>query len=111
MKSTYSISLLTVAMAWLIAPLSSRADSLFDAHGARTPSIELQSVLGPKSAGIRYDKRMIHAAQIAADRAHKHSTSRCWHWVKSALVDAQVVSSRPTTAYAKEAGTELQSKY
>jgi hypothetical protein len=54
---------------------------------------------------------MIHAAEIAAARAHAHSTSRCWHYVKSALVDAQVVPTRPTSEDAKEAGAELQGKY
>jgi hypothetical protein len=66
---------------------------------------------GPKSGNIKYDKRMIMAAEIAAERAHKHSTSRCWSYVKSALVSANLVSSRPTTEYAKEAGDELQNKY
>lgn len=66
---------------------------------------------GPKSQNIKYDKRMIMAAQIAAERAHKHSTMRCWSYVKNALVSAHVISSRPTTGYAKQAGDELQSKY
>lgn len=87
------------------------ADSLFDVHSARTPGAELQSILGPKSGGIRYDKRMIHAAQLAAERARKHSTSRCWHSVKDALVAANVVPTRPTTEYAKQAAGELQNKY
>ncbi len=95
----------------LSAPLAAQADSLFDARTAQTPDLDLQRILGPKSAGIRYDKRMLRAAQIAAARARKHSTSRCWRWVKNALVDAGVVSSRPTSEYAKQAGTELQSKY
>jgi hypothetical protein len=85
--------------------------SLFDQHTAQVPTADIQRILGPKSGGIRYDARMIHAAQIAAERAHRHSTSMCWHSVKNALVDAQVVATRPTTEYAKEAGTELQSKY
>jgi hypothetical protein len=54
---------------------------------------------------------MVHAAQIAADRARAHSTSRCWHAVKNALVDAHLVDSRPTTEYAKQAGDELNTKY
>lgn len=66
---------------------------------------------GPKSGNIKYDKRMILAAQIAAERAHKHSTLRCWSYVKNALVSAHVISSRPTTGYAKQAGDELQNKY
>ena len=66
---------------------------------------------GPKSSDIKYDKRMIMAAEIAAERAHKHSTMRCWAYVKNALVSANVISSRPTTGYAKEAGEELVNKY
>lgn len=87
------------------------SDSLFDPATARPVGPELQRVLGPKSAGLRYDKRMIHAAQLAAARAHPHSTSRCWHFVKDALVKANVVPTRPATAYAKQAGEELRTKF
>jgi hypothetical protein len=85
--------------------------SLFDSQTARIVGPELQRIFGPKSGGIRYDARMIHAAQIAAERAHRHSTSRCWRSVKTALVAAQVVPTRPTSEYAKEAGAELQAKF
>jgi len=115
-RTPHLILLLLVAI--LASPGISRAytytysyGSLFDVHTAQTPGTEIQRILGPKSAGIRYDARMIHAAQLAAERAHRHSTSRCWHSVKNALVDAQVVSTRPTSEYAKEAGAELQTKY
>jgi hypothetical protein len=98
----------------LVAPRSSSAagnGSLFDARSARTVGWDLQQIFGPKSGHIRYDARMIHAAQIAAERARRHSTERCWHSLKNALVDAQVVPTRPTSEYAKEAGSELQYKY
>jgi len=85
--------------------------SLYDIRTSRTIGPDLQVIFGPKSGGIRYDDRMIHAAQIAAARAHVHSTERCWHSVKDALLDAQVVPTRPTSEYAKEAGDELQGKY
>ncbi|HEX4085636.1 MAG TPA: hypothetical protein VHY22_12040 [Chthoniobacteraceae bacterium] len=85
--------------------------SLYDAHSAQTPPFELRSIFGPLSGSIRYDARMIHAAQIAQERAHRHSTARCWHSVKNALVDAKVIPTRPTTEYAKQAGVELQEKY
>ena len=75
------------------------------------PSRGTTYYFGPKSSNIRYDKRMVQAAQIAADRARNHSTSRCWHAVKNALVDAHVVDSRPTTEYAKQAADELSGKY
>jgi hypothetical protein len=89
----------------------SYSGSLFDERTAQNVGPELQTIFGPKSGHIRYDARMIAAAQIAAQRAHAHSTSQCWHSVKNALLDAQVVPTRPTTEYAKEAGTELQTKY
>ena len=50
---------------------------------------------------------MLQAAQIAADRARQHSIRSCWRYVKTALVDANVISSYPKTAYAKQAGDEL----
>ena len=110
--------ILVIVGLMFLTPLVSRAStytysygSLFDAHTARTVSPELQQIFGPKSGGIKYDARMIHAAEIAAARAHAHSHSACWHAVKNALVDAQVVPTRPTTEYAKEAGDELQGKY
>jgi hypothetical protein len=89
----------------------SYAASLYDGRTAELPSPELQSIFGPKSGHIRYDARMIAAAEIAAERAHRHSTDRCWHSVKNALLDAQVVPTRPTTEYAKQAGDELETKY
>ena len=85
--------------------------SLYDTRTAQSVGPELQTIFGPRSSHIRYDARMIAAAEIAASRAHAHSTDRCWHSVKTALVDAQVVPTRPTTEYAKEAGDELQSKF
>jgi len=110
--------ILLFCLATLAAPLASRAytyqysnGSLFDARTAHAPGPEMWSIFGPKSSHIRYDARMIHAAEIAADRAHRHSTERCWHSVKNALVDAQVVPTRPTSEYAKEAGAELQQKF
>ena len=66
---------------------------------------------GPKSYKFRYDPRMVRAAEIAALRAHAHSTRECWSYVKTALVDAQVVATRPGTEFAKEAGFELQERY
>jgi hypothetical protein len=107
-----------VVLVILGAPCSSRAytysysnRSLYDYGTAQTVGSELQTIFGPRSAGIRYDARMIHAAEIALERAHRHSTERCWHSVKNALLDAQVVPTRPTTEYAKQAGDELQWKY
>lgn len=86
-------------------------DSLYDSRRATTPDAEVQHFLGPKAGGIRYDARMLRAAQIALSRAYPHPTWRCWHYVKDALVDARVIDSRPTSPWAKEAGDELCRRY
>lgn len=66
---------------------------------------------GPRAKEHRYDKRMVRAAEIAAERARARSTARCWRYVKSALLAANVVHSYPQTAYAKQAGTELATNH
>ena len=53
----------------------------------------------------------MRAATIAQERAHAHSRSRCWHYVKEALVAAGVISSYPKSVYAKDAGQELVKNY
>ena len=55
----------------------------------------------------RIDKRMVRAASIAQERARAHSKSRCWRYVKEALLASGAVNSRPKTIYAKQAGEEL----
>ena len=55
----------------------------------------------------RLDKCLVRAASIAQERSHAHSKSRCWHYVKEALVASGAVNSRPKTALAKQAGEEL----
>ncbi len=86
-------------------------ESLYDPHTARKLNPEEMSFFGPQSGRFRYDSTMLHAAQIAAARAHVHSTSRCWRYVKDALLAANVVPTRPKTEYAKEAGSELQNSF
>jgi hypothetical protein len=54
---------------------------------------------------------LMRAATIAQERAHAHSRSRCWQYVKEALLAAGAVNSYPKTAYAKEAGGELVNSY
>src|ERR1700682_4823997 len=51
------------------------------------------------------------AATLAQERARAHSRSRCWQYVKEALLASGVISSYPKTEYAKEAGQELVSSY
>jgi len=98
----------------VIAPVCSRAasnESLYNPKTAQKLDPTQVSQFGPQSGRFRYDQRMIHAAEIAAARAKKHSTSRCWHYVKDALVAAHIISTRPTTTYAKEAGGELTGSF
>jgi hypothetical protein len=59
----------------------------------------------------KIDPKMRRAATIAEERAHAHSLSKCWHFVKEALVAAGVVKSRPQTTLAKQAGQELVKNY
>lgn len=55
--------------------------------------------------------RLLQAASIAVNRAHKYSRSRCWRYVKTALLEAEVIDSYPKTGYAKQAAWELVQDY
>ena len=57
------------------------------------------------------DSRMMQAATIAQERAHAHSRSRCWHYVKDALLASGVIESRPKTELARDAASDLVSNY
>jgi hypothetical protein len=59
----------------------------------------------------RVNPRLMRAATIAQERAHAHSKSRCWHYVKEALLASGVIDSRPKTALAKQAADELVRDY
>jgi len=87
-------------------------DSLFDVKTARQ-LIRQDAIekFGPKAGHFRYDARMVRAAKIAEARAQKHSVRRCWRYVKTALLEADVIDSYPKTAYAKQAGDELTSQH
>jgi hypothetical protein len=103
------ICLILCVLAFVV-PVCGRAadsESLYNPKTAQKLDPSQVSQFGPQSGRFRYDQRMIHAAEIAAARAKKHSTSRCWHYVKDALVAAHIIPSRPVTTYAKEAGGEL----
>ncbi|HEX5177261.1 MAG TPA: hypothetical protein VFV83_09545 [Chthoniobacteraceae bacterium] len=86
-------------------------DSLYDRTTARKLDLGKQAIFGPQSGHFRYDQRMLRAAEIAQARARGHSVSRCWRYVKNALLASKTIDSYPSTAYAKQAGTELQGKY
>ena len=57
------------------------------------------------------DRKLMQAATIAQERAHAHSRSMCWHYVKEALLASGVIDSRPKSAYAKEAAQDLVTNY
>ena len=57
------------------------------------------------------DRKMMQAATIAQERAHAHSRSMCWHYVKEALLASGVIDSRPKSELAKDAAQDLVSNY
>jgi hypothetical protein len=57
------------------------------------------------------DGRLMQAATIAQERAHAHSRSRCWHYVKDALLASGVIDSRPRTELARDAAADLVGNY
>ena len=59
----------------------------------------------------RLNPKLMQAATIAQERANAHSKSRCWHYVKEALLASGVIEGRPKTALAKQAGDELVRDY
>jgi hypothetical protein len=59
----------------------------------------------------RLDPKMTRAATIAEERAHAHSRSLCWHYVKDALLASGVIDSRPKSEYARDAAQELVANY
>ncbi len=105
---------LTLFILAFVAPVFARAaapDSLYNPKTAQKIDPAQQSLFGPQSGKFRYDKRMIRAAEIAAARARKHSTSRCWRYVKDALLAANAIETRPVTVYAKQAAAELTANH
>ena len=86
-------------------------ESLYNPKGAQKLEPAKLSLFGPKAGKFRYDKRMIRAAEIAKERARRHSTSRCWRYVKTALLASKTIDSYPKTGYAKQAGSELSARY
>jgi hypothetical protein len=70
-----------------------------------------KKIVQPFSNDSKIDPKLRRAATIAEERARAHSLSKCWHYVKEALVAAGVVKSRPQTTLAKQAGQELVKNY
>jgi hypothetical protein len=87
-----------------------------DASGKKQ-SIEIvdkyypKKIVKPFADDSKIDPKLRRAATIAEERARAHSLSKCWRYVKEALVAAGVVKSRPQTLLAKQAGQELVNNY
>jgi hypothetical protein len=112
MNKLHSIFAVLILCAGICAQAAEPAsDSRYNPSTARKLSPEEAKNFGPKSGNIRYDSRMIRAAEIAAQRARAHSTMLCWRYVKYALLDAKAVTSYPDSLYAKQAATQLCNQY
>jgi hypothetical protein len=57
------------------------------------------------------DPKLMRAASIAEERAHAHSRSLCWHYVKEALLASGVIDSRPKSELARDAADDLVTNY
>jgi hypothetical protein len=69
-------------------------------------------IVHPLGATDRHlDPKLTRAATIAQERAHAHSRSMCWHYVKEALLASGVIDSRPKSEYARDAAQDLVSNY
>jgi hypothetical protein len=96
----------------------SKPKFVFKDGSGKMSSVEVMDKYQPKKivhpfakVDPKIDPKLCRAATIAEERARAHSHSQCWHFVKEALVAAGVVSSRPATTLAKQAGQELVSNY
>jgi hypothetical protein len=90
----------------------------FKTPGGKKESIPIITQYYPNQIVYPYGKidrhidgRLMQAATIAQERAHAHSRSRCWHYVKDALLASGVIDSRPKTELARDAASELVSNY
>jgi hypothetical protein len=122
----FSPPLFVIAGAIALAATTSRAELssasksrfVFKDPSGKTESAEIVTKYQPTKivqplakVDRKLDPKLMRAATIAEEHAHAHSRSRCWQYVKEALLASGVVSSYPKTAYAKEAGQELVSAY
>jgi len=90
----------------------------FKTPGGKSESVPVITQYYPKQIVYPYgkvdrhiDSRLMQAATIAQERAHAHSRSRCWHYVKDALLASGVIDSRPKSELARDAASDLVSNY
>ena len=99
------------------APVRSNAFMIRDAQGKTVAvplvdaSAQRKLVMPNAKVDPKLNPSLARAATIAQERAYAHSKSRCWRYVKEALLAAGAVSSYPKTALAKQAGDELVRDY
>ena len=98
--------------------LNFKPQFVFKDHNGKTVSAPIvdeyqkkKLVYPTAKVDARVNPALMRAATIAQDRAHAHSKSRCWHYVKEALLASGAVDSRPKTALAKQAADELVRDY
>ena len=115
----YSFFLFSICGAFAISATQaaglSKSETRFvyvDAKG----KVQSTEVISQYTGKMRYpfphlDPKLARAATIAEERAHAHSRSRCWRYVKEALFAAGAVNSYPQTALARQAGDELVNRY
>ena len=63
------------------------------------------------TADKHIDPKLMRAASIAEERAHAHSRSLCWHYVKEALLASGVIDTRPKSELARDAADDLVTNY
>jgi hypothetical protein len=69
-------------------------------------------IVGPLATADKHlDPKLMRAASIAEERAHAHSRSLCWHYVKEALLASGVIDSRPKSELARDAADDLVTNY
>ena len=91
------------------APLFTFTDA--DGQQSSVPLVdesEKRQLAAPfKKFDERLDPALTRAATIAQERAHARSKSKCWRYVKQALLASGAITSYPKTVLAKQAGDEL----
>ena len=97
---------------------SAKARFIFKDADGKTDSAEIVTKYVPKKivqpfarTNSSIDPKLRRAATIAEERAHAHSRTQCWHYVKEALLASGAVSSYPKSVYAKDAAKELVNNY
>ena len=108
-SAAFLYSCITAAL--LSAPALRANDAPVERVAVWNSPRHLLALFGHHATQFKYDRRMIRAAEIAASHAYAKPTWRCWHFVKDALLDAGVVSSRPVSPWAKQAGEELCTRF